>query len=310
MSPLIKDKNYIYQECFHQDAALFEHRFFPFHTSTSLPILQIGKDIRDLGVTEKFAHRCSQGNLHQPKQGAWGTWAQLGISWLWVPSRVSPLLPWPCLLFKRILSFAECQRMGTFCYRDCLSNKCADYMDDLVSSGLNIFFMLDLVLGIPPDRFWRCQIQHWGTMLSLNGVYHILCLLIICKLLSVFLAYCFMKMSFFSFCPPRAIKKYGARGCNSLYKILLMYKRLKIGLHLRTGQCMLSVKCFFKHSRVYCLERCRFISQLKILWIYHLEENNLYMWVAGRILCLLGLLCNCFINWNTISVFLKLWGTG
>lgn len=43
-------------------------------------------------------------------------------------------------------------------------------------------------------------------MLSLNGVSHILCLLIICKLLSVFLAYCFMKMSFFSFCTPRAIK--------------------------------------------------------------------------------------------------------
>lgn len=104
-------------------------------------------------------------------------------------------------------------------------------------------------------------------------------------------------------------KKYGARGCN-LYKILLTYKLLKIGPHLRTGQCMLSVKYFFKHSRVYCLERCRFISQLEILQIYHLEEGNLYMWVAGSTLCLLGLLSNCFINWNMILVFLKLWGTG
>lgn len=72
---------------------------------------------------------------------------------------------------------------------------------------------------------------------------------------------------------------------------------------------MLSVKYFFKHSRVYCLERCRFISQLEILWICHLEEGNLYMWVAGSILCLLGLQCNCFINWNTLLVSLKLWGT-
>lgn len=79
--------------------------------------------------------------------------------------------------------------------------------DDLVSSGLNIFFMLDLVQGILPDRFCHCQIQHWCTMLSLDGVSHILCLLIIWKLLSVFLAYCFTKMSLFSFCTPRAIKK-------------------------------------------------------------------------------------------------------
>lgn len=59
--------------------------------------------------------------------------------------------------------------------------------------------MLDLVLGIPPDRFCHCQIQHWSTMLSLDGVSHILCLLIICKLLSVFLAYCFMKNVLFLF---------------------------------------------------------------------------------------------------------------
>lgn len=62
---------------------------------------------------------------------------------------------------------------------------------------------------------------------------------------------------------------------------------------------------FFKHSRVYCLERYRFISQLETLWIYHLEEGNLYMRIAGSILCLLGLLCNYFINWNMILVFLK-----
>lgn len=117
-----------------------------------------------------------------------------------------------------------------------------------------------------------------------------------------------LKCPFSLFALPGPSKKYGARGRNSLYKILLTYKLLKVGLHLRTGQCMLSVKYFFKHSRVYCLEGCRFISQ--ILWIYHLEEGNLYMWVAGSILCLLDLLCNCFTNWNTILVFLKLWGTG
>lgn len=49
---------------------------------------------------------------------------------------------------------------------------------------------------------------------------------------------------------------------------------------------------------------------LNLLLFYHLEEWNLYMWVAESILCLLGLLCNCFINWNMILVFLKLWGTG
>lgn len=58
--------------------------------------------------------------------------------------------------------------------------------------------MLDLVLGIPPNRFCHCQIQHWSTMLSIDGVSHVLCLLIICKLLSVSLAHSFIKMSFFS----------------------------------------------------------------------------------------------------------------
>lgn len=67
---------------------------------------------------------------------------------------------------------------------------------------------------------------------------------------------------------------------------------------------------FLKHSRVYSLEMCRFISQLKILWFYSLEEGHLYMWIAESILCLLGLLCNCFINWNMILMFPKLWGTG
>lgn len=61
----------------------------------------------------------------------------------------------------------------------------------------------------------------------------------------------------------------------------------------------------FKHSRVYSLEMCRFISRLKILWFYHLEEAQLCMWVAGSILCLLGLLRNCFVNWNMILLFLK-----
>lgn len=103
-------------------------QIFPIHTSTSLPILQIGKDIRDLGVTEELAHRCSQGNLHQPKQGARGGWAQLGVSWLWVPSRVNPLLSGSCLLFRRFLSFAESKRMDTFCCRECLSEKCAGYV--------------------------------------------------------------------------------------------------------------------------------------------------------------------------------------
>lgn len=126
-----------------------------------------------------------------------------------------------------------------------------------------------------------------------------LCLLIICKLL-FFWPTALWKCPFSLFALPGPSKKYGARGCNSLYKILLTYKFLIIGLHLRTGQCMLSVKYVFKHSRGYCLERCRFISQPEILWICHLEEWNLYMWVAGSILFLLGLLCNYFINWNMI----------
>lgn len=68
----------------------------------------------------------------KPKQGARGGWAQLGMSWLWVPSRVNPLLSWPCLLFKRSLSFAEWKRMGTFCYRDCLSKKCAMWWSGVI----------------------------------------------------------------------------------------------------------------------------------------------------------------------------------
>lgn len=40
---------------------------------------------------------------------------------------------------------------------------------------------------------------------------------------------------------------------------------------------MLSVKYFFKHSRVYRLDRHRFFSQLEILWSYHVEEGNLNM---------------------------------
>jgi len=73
-------------------------------------------------------------------------------------------------------------------------------------------------------------------MLALDDVSHVLYLLIMCKLLSVSLAHSFMKMSFLYFCTPRATKTYGARGCNSiaLYKILLTYVLLKIGLHLRT----------------------------------------------------------------------------
>lgn len=118
------------------------------------------------------------------------------------------------------------------------------------------------------------------------------------------------KCPFSLFALPGPSKTYGARGCISLYKILLIHKVLKIGLHLRTEQCMLSVKYFFKHSRVYCLEGCRFISQFEILWSYHLDEGNSYMRIAGSVLCLFGLLCNGFINWNMILVFLKLWGTG
>ena len=66
---------------------------------------------------------------------------------------------------------------------------------------------------------------------------------------------------------------------------------------------------FLKHSRAYSLETCKFISQLKILWFYHLEKEHLYICIAESVLCLLGLLCNCFINWIMILVFPKLWGT-
>lgn len=98
-------------------------------------------------MTQKFAYGCSQGNLYQPKQGARGGWAQLGICWLWVPSRVNPLLSWPCLLFKRILSFAECKRMGTFCYRDCLSKKCAMWWPGVI--WIEYIFHVGFSAGCP-----------------------------------------------------------------------------------------------------------------------------------------------------------------
>ena len=87
-----------------------------------------------------------------------GGWTQLGISWLWVPSRVNPLLScYGLAFFSRqllvLLNVREWVRFapGTACLKNVLC-------DDLMPSGLNVFFILDLTLGNPLHGFCHCQI--------------------------------------------------------------------------------------------------------------------------------------------------------
>lgn len=74
---------------------------------------------------EEVTHNCSQGNLYQPRKGTGQGPTQLGISWLWVPSRVNPLpSSYGLALFSRqplvLQNVREwvCFTTGTACLRN------------------------------------------------------------------------------------------------------------------------------------------------------------------------------------------------
>lgn len=77
---------------------------------------------------EEVTHNCSQGNLYQPRKWTGQGQTQLGISWLWVPSRVN-LLP-SCyglaffsgqpLVLQNVREWV-CFPTGTVCLRNVLT---------------------------------------------------------------------------------------------------------------------------------------------------------------------------------------------